>query len=645
MSSPDTPPAPTPPQPLALGWVLWALVCAFAPGLAAWAWTRDDRAALLLDNQLPGGESSWQGLAWGCASALFVAALHLLVLRRATREGQPPGPALRRLGLLLAPLAATILLPLIHVPGIERGRQLLVIVLLALFAAAIGLATHTAWPWLREHEVTRRLNHSRLAPPLLLAALTVGQCAMMIHLGLVRHRGLGSRIFDLGIFDNLLFHAMQGHWQSTSVLKGGTFTSAHCAPILQLLAPIYAIAPGPTMLISIQAIWVASGVVPLYLLTQTLFSQWSGRRWLGLVFGVVWLCHPSLHGVVLFDFHALTLAAPLIVWAVYALAAERPRLWIAAIALLLITREDLPFVVCVLGLFALAEGRRRWALLTIAAALLTLAVVKLALMEHADLFMPDTESSYRYANRFSGVIPDPETGGAFDILATVAGNPGFLIQHALVIGKLAFLAMLALPMMATFVAARRALWPAAFGLVFLVLSSGANLANPYLHYTVFLFPPLIAASVYGLRNLVERVGSPEGRGRALVAAGVALCVCAPMAGDKFGALGHSRMFAAGVAPLQRKLDDEASERYAWLAAATAQIPDQASVAATNSLGPHVSTRDEIYNFRHRKQADWLLLATNELERGERAELRRRERSGELELVDSWRDEILVYRSR
>ncbi|MCA9687418.1 MAG: ABC transporter permease subunit, partial [Myxococcales bacterium] len=74
------------------------------------------------------------------------------------------------------------------------------------------------------------------APPLLLAALTVGQCAMMIHLGLVRHRGLGSRIFDLGIFDNLLFHAMQGHWQSTSVLKGGTFTSAHCAPILQLLA-------------------------------------------------------------------------------------------------------------------------------------------------------------------------------------------------------------------------------------------------------------------------------------------------------------------------------------------------------------------------------------------------------------------------
>lgn len=639
---PTPAPAPTKVQRVALRWLLLALANALGPGLALWAWTRSDRKAVLLDNVLDAGESAWAALIWAGCSALVVGVSYAWVARRAHAQGQARGPALRRLSLILAPLAASIVIPLMHVPELERSRRLLIITMTVLFAGSLGVSVAAAWPWLRERRLLARLAASERVPPIALGALMVGFCVRMIDLGLVRHRALASRIWDLGIFDNLMWHAARGHWQTTSVLRGETFTSAHCAPILQLLAPIYAIAPGPETLIITQILWLASGAIPIYLLAVHVFEAWPARRWLGLVFGSSWLCHPSLHGVALFDFHALTLAAPMIPWAIYALETERRGLWIATIAALLLTREDLPFVVIALGLYALAAGRRRQAGLTIVAAIAGLAIVKLALMQHPDIFMPDADSSYRYANRFSKVIPDPKTGGVSDIVATVSTNPGFVIQHALTPPKLIYLAVLGLPTLALFVLGGRALWALSFGLVFTALGSGSNLHNTYLHYTVFLFPAMVAAAVIGLGRLV--VWLDPGR-RASVVGGVALAlVCAGvLAGERFGALGQSKAFYAGNSQLIHELDDDARERYAWLSRELAAIPADASVSATITLGPHVSSRARFYYFKAEPESDWLVIRKAETSRKERRSLQRRVRTGELERVAVYLDELYIYR--
>ncbi|PRP90674.1 hypothetical protein ENSA5_62930 [Enhygromyxa salina] len=633
-------PEPDAPRPIELRWLLLALANALGPGLALWAWTRSDRKAVLLDNVLDPGASPWDALVWAAGSAALVAGLYLWVGARA--QDRERGAALRRLTLVLAPLAVTITIPLLYVPELERARRLLVVTLTAVCAGALGVSVATAWPWLRERELLARVGASTRAPPIALAALTLGHCAMMIRLGVIRHRALESRIWDLGIFDNLLYHAAHGHWQTTTVLRGETFTSAHVAPILQLLAPIYAIAPGPETLIAIQAVWLASGAIPIYLLAVHVLDEWPARRWLGVVFGLSWLCHPSLHGVTLFDFHALTLAAPMILWAIYALETERLGLWIATITALLLTREDLPFVVVALGLYALAAGRRRQAAVTIVAALATLAFVKLALMQHPDIFMPDAASSYQYASRFNKVIPNAETGGAGDIIATVLSNPGFVVQHALTPAKLIYTAMLALPTLALFVFGGRALWALSFGLIFTALGTGSNLHNLYLHYTVFSFPAMAAAAVFGLRNLVGRLDEPR-RAPALAGFAVALSCAGLLGGERLGALGESAAFMSGNAPLIRELDELARERYAWLASAVEQIPEDASVSATDSLGPHVSTRARLYHFRDQPDADWLVINLAETSRGERRTLRARVRRGELERVAGYADEIAIYR--
>ena len=492
-------------RPIELRWYLLALANAVGPGLALWAWMQDDRKAVLLDNVLGESTSPWDAMPWALGSAILVAGLYAGVARNA----EDRGAALRRLTTLLAPLAVTIVLPLLYVPEIERARKLLVVTLTLAFSGALAISVFTGWSWLRERKLLERLAHSSRAPVAVLGVLMLGWCTMMIRLGIIRHRALGSAIWDLGIFDNILFHAAQGRWQTTTFLRGETFTSAHCSPILQLLAPIYAIAPGPETLIVMQAVWLASGAIPIYLLAVHVFDEVPAKRWLGVVFGISWLCHPSLHGVALFDFHDLTLAAPMIPWCLYALETRRRGLWIVMIAALLLTREELSFVVLALGLCALAAGHRKQAALTILAAIGALLIIKTFLMQHPDIFMPNADSSYRYANRFSKVIPDPETGGAADILATLLSNPGFLIQHALTPAKLIYMATLALPTLALFVFGGRTLWALSFGLCFTALGSGANLSNLYLHYTVFSFPAMAAVGgVWAAQCLCsDRVGS------------------------------------------------------------------------------------------------------------------------------------------
>ena len=98
-----------------------------------------------------------------------------------------------------------------------------------------------------------------------------------------------------------------------------------------------------------------------------------------------------------------------------------------------------------------------------------------------------------------------------------------------------------------------------------------------------------------------------------------------------------------ASPHTRPQPDEAKRRHAWLREQLAQIPPDASVAASNSLGPQVSTRAELYYFRDALDADWLLVRETEEDQGDLWTLRQRMRVGELERVGRYAKEISVFR--
>lgn len=630
-------------------WWRWGLagLAGLGPGLGAWALTRADRSAWLLSNQLPPTEGPrFAALGWALVSLVVVGALASLARRRGWTSA-------RRWRAAALPAAAP-LLALVMVPGLETSAPRLTMTLVMALAVLAGVGSAAiAAPWVEWIIARPRAARLRWLPAALVGVGTVGMAVMLRHLALVRHHALGSRSFDLGIFDNLLYQASLGRWQVTTFMRGESFTSAHASPVWQLLAPLYWVSPGPSTLLGFQTLWVASGAIPLYRLAVHRLGRDGVARWVGAGLAMAYLMHPSMHGAALFDAHALVLAAPLVLWALDALHREQWRRYAVFVGLLVFVREDVPFVVMGVGLHAaLTLGHRRAGALTLAAAAGGLAIMKLGLMAHPDLFMPDTASTYRYTNRFRGVIPDLESGGAGDIVMTVLANPGFVIQHALTGSKLTCLAVMAVPCAGLCVVQARAWLPMAFGLVFVLLGTGASLHNPYIHYAVFLFPVMLAAAVEGARVLLRRgaAGAPAGqraaaRRRRAVGLVVALAVAAGLMGDTFGALTDSTAFRAGPAKLKRQLAPEERERYAWLREQVDAIGPDASVSASNTMGPHVSTRSRAYHFADHPEADWIVLRLPDLTKPEVTTMRRLAKSGRYTEVAAWGSTLVVWRRR
>lgn len=625
------------------GWLWWALLIGVAPGLAVWAWTRVEGGDYLTRNLLEGATPGL-GIVFGVVSLALVGSIYW---REDRKRGAEPRPmVMRGLNARLRFLVAFLVFPLLSVPSLEVRRGQLCLLLIVLTAC---LFVSSAYAWLRWLEEQRPGLHRRLQEaldrPRLASAVVVAlvgmQSAWLVRLALIRHRALGTRIFDLGIFDNIVFNGLHGGFQVSTFLKGDTFTSAHFAPIVHLITPLYAAAPRAETLLIVQALWLASGAVPIYLIVRDRLE----RPWIAVAVALAYLLHPSVHGVTLFDFHALTLVGPLVAWTVLFAQRGAWRRYALLLGLVLLTREDTSFVAVCIGLYVWwGLGHRRAGLLTIGAAVAYLAVVKFGFMTHSDLFMPNTEESYRYANRFRGMIPDPETGGAPDLVATLMSNPGFVVQHVIRAPKMTYLAMLLTPILFVPVFQRR-MWPLfGFGLAFTMLASGDTVYYAYLHYTLFLFPVFFVAAgegIAGLSAFSSRLGADA---RTFAGAlGVGILLTGILCGLKFGAIGESQAFQAGyVEGVKSSLTTEERERYAWLAQAVTKIPEQATVSASASMGAHVSNRLGVRAYRHHKDADYLLINRRDLGKDGRLELRRRERRGEYALVDE-HEKLVLYR--
>ena len=112
----------------------------------------------------------------------------------------------------------------------------------------------------------------------------------------------------------------QGRPLETTDIAGDQFVrlGAHVDPILVLFTPLAWTGALPQALLVAQAVIVAAGALPAY---------WLGRRWLGderlaVAAAAVYLLYPPLQWATLTEFHPVTLAAPLLLFCIWA-AEER----------------------------------------------------------------------------------------------------------------------------------------------------------------------------------------------------------------------------------------------------------------------------------------------------------------------------------
>ena len=82
--------------------------------------------------------------------------------------------------------------------------------------------------------------------------------------GLFRHWRFDSSAYDLGIFDQVLWHLSRFEAPSSTIRGYSNMLGDHFSPILALLAPLYWMAPAPEAIIVAQAILLAISIVPVW---------------------------------------------------------------------------------------------------------------------------------------------------------------------------------------------------------------------------------------------------------------------------------------------------------------------------------------------------------------------------------------------
>ncbi|WP_416981807.1 DUF2079 domain-containing protein [Streptomyces sp. T028] len=200
-------------------------------------------------------------------------------------------------------------------------------------------------------------------------------------LSTLRHRHLGTRSWDLGIFEQ----AVRAYAQLRAPvvdLKGPGFNvlGDHFSPVTALLAPAYRLFPTPVTLLVAQAALFALSAVPVTRAAARLLGRGQGLA-LGIAYGLSW----GLQQAVDFDFHEICFAVPLVAFSLENVLARRWRHALLWSAPLMLVKEDLGLTVAAIALVVALRARRRrprvalcalgLAALGVTATLLTLMVV------------------------------------------------------------------------------------------------------------------------------------------------------------------------------------------------------------------------------------------------------------------------------
>jgi uncharacterized membrane protein len=593
-----------------------AAIIAVSPAALLWAFFRPGELDYVLTN-LADSQFPRSLLTFYAVSTLAVAPVYLgFWLRRPDRSFAGVLDATRSCNAILLPLLVCPPLAALAAPSIESKAPFFTTALIAFVALVIAISSHRWLPARMALGSSQRAGPWRRRAPLVAAlAAAAAYATAFSYFSILNHRGLNFPSFDLAIYDNLVWNTSQGDFLASILVRGGTHLSAHFDPLLVLLTPFHLLWPDAETLLVFQSFWLASSAIPLFLLGSTVLRSTG----LALLVAFVFLMHPALHGINLYEFHSLALVTPLIVWALYSLERESTWGFAVSLALILLTREDMALLSCGIGLYVADTLRRpRFGLAIIACSLLYFAVVKTFVMPDPGIFMSGGSGSYSYREHFEQMIPH-EGGGAVDFVLTLVTNPVFALRVGLEESKLLYAILMLLPCVFLPLGTRTRLLLLAYGAVFCLLSSKSGPHSVHKQYGSIVLPFIWVLTLYGLREvpasrtLLALGLEPARSRRALVAA---VLVASVLVSWKFGGIATNTSFRVGGwrRPIHFRADElpQQRARYTVIAEAVAQIPPSASVSATRFLLPHVSARKEVHIYPRGRDSDYLLVREKSL---------------------------------
>jgi len=179
-------------------------------------------------------------------------------------------------------------------------------------------------------------------------------------LSVAKYLRLDPGSWDLGIYTQYVRQLAHLHAPVVAIRGPGfNLLGDHFQPIVALVAPFFRLFPTPVTLLVAQALLTAVSVVPVCRAARERLGTGVSRV-IGAAYGFSW----GLQQMVIFDFHEVAFAVPLLACSLSAVVRRRPRAAAAWALPLVFVKEDQGLTVAAIGLvmIALAAGAwvRRW---------------------------------------------------------------------------------------------------------------------------------------------------------------------------------------------------------------------------------------------------------------------------------------------
>ncbi len=187
-----------------------------------------------------------------------------------------------------------------------------------------------------------------------LILLILAYFAVFSYFTVQRYNAYVPAAYDLGVWTQTLWNAAHGNGFVNSIEFLPHF-GLHVNLILIPFVPLYWLFGTPVFLLMLQSAMLAIGALPLYLLAVMKLKN----KIAGLVFAAVYLLYPSLHNINLFDFHAIALVIPFLLFMFYFFEKKNYRAMFMFAVLALSCKEDVALVVLFFGLYVLLIRKLR----------------------------------------------------------------------------------------------------------------------------------------------------------------------------------------------------------------------------------------------------------------------------------------------
>jgi uncharacterized membrane protein len=583
----------------------------FSLGLCVWELGFGDR---LSDFVASNGPSRARGLSAAVAGGAGAGIVVLLALALLAWRRLVSAEAIERLSRRLSPLVLAAFLPLMFQWRFWQGSREVIFLLLAL-ALVFGVqrllqvAFSTEPLFGRPAFLDRTLKDAQelwrwstpFLPFTIVCLVAAGYAAFFSYHTVVHHWNVLSSSLDLGLEENVIWHALHsGALFKTTPYGGptGNLVGEHAAYLSYLIAPIYALHQKAETILVLQAALIGGAAIPLYLVARKYLGPW-----LSCLVAFWYLFYPPLHGSNLYDFHYPPLA-PFFLWFTLYFVLARKNIWAVVFAIVTLSvREDISLGLVILGIFLILTRRRpRAGLLLAAAGAIYFVAMKMVIM-------PIQRGGHEaFIHQYAGLLPEGANGFG-GVLKTVIGNPAFTFGIVLEKDKLIYLLEIFLPF--AFFPLRRAigLLCCVPGFLFTLLSTGYRplyqISFQYTaHWTAYLFVAVIANLAWLGREAAGRGREGKAWKRAWVAA---ITLAMLVTTYQLGALIQHNAVRGGFGIYHFGTNAEDWERRQTIRALIALVPPKAKIVSSENIVPQISNRQYSYTLRMGiADADYLL---------------------------------------